>query len=561
MITRYLLNPSLLLSKSGNEWVNANVKQKMELTHPLGHQCSFYFELTTDEIVLYIDILEPDNSSSKLAPKHPEWYFHDHFVLMLDPKHDHTTQYMLVIVKDGNQFSSVQTIIPGEEPLDRFVRNLSCDQFLFKKEITITNSGWKAKVNIPIQSLNLNFVPKVMGVKLKFSFESPIIYDAITWPETKGINDDTPLEFGDLIFRPELIVKKIDFGTPFWKTGDITTNLVLGGKAIHPDSSLEIVVTVTNVLGITEKKVFPLVIGKQGEFECNINVDCHFANKWAPDFGKIARVLIEIKKDEACIWHSSYPLGFDAGIILREPFGKWKRNQNQRPLKTDPYFVENFRCWLLSRLPNWVYQTTREKAPSDFYLKDLNNKFHLNLMDESSLEQIADYLKTEFDNWQDALCAASLLLHHPYLTRHSSSWSALSGRSSLDTILRLGAAFCGETSRLSAHLAELIGERYCVKLKGYTLGLRGHTSGLIETPIGEILLDPMLGIYYHTLDNERLATLQEIRLDKRIQERMWLLAFSNGHEFFNNIHNQMKKHYKQGEFIYPGYKFKGELYA
>jgi hypothetical protein len=559
VISSYQFNPSLLESRSESSLSPFILQQKIELQHPLGHVCSFSFDVSKDEIILFAEIIEPKNSVKELAPIHPEWYFHDHFVILLDPKHDHATQYLIAINKDGNQFSSVQTILPGEEPSDRFVRNLNSDHFRFNREITITPNGWKVKVNIPIPSLGLLSMPTVMGVKIKLSFESLIIIDAVTWPETKGPNGDTPLEFGDFVISPEILVRKVDFGSPFWKTGNISTNVLLIGSVFDCNKSLVVDVSVTNVLGQTEINQYPLVVGANGNFDCKVNVDCHFANKWAPDFGKIARVLIEIKNKEKVLWGSSYPLGFDAGIILREPFGKFKKNQYKRPLKSDPHFVDNFRCWLFSKFPNWVYQTTRNKAPSDFYLKDLNGKFNLNLMDENSLEQIADYLKSEFDDWQDALCAAALLLHHPFLTRHSSSWSALSGQSSLDTILRLGATFCGETSRMSAFIAELIGDRFQVKLKGFVFGLRGHTSGLVETPIGDVLIDPMLGIYYQTLDNERLATIQEMRIEKKIQERMWLLAFSNGHEFFIEIQNQMKKFYKKGDYVYPGFDLKGEI--
>jgi hypothetical protein len=553
MIKRYLFNLSSIQPKSGVNTAISNLDQTISLTHPLGHQVSFHFDVTKDDIIFSTNIIEPKTKFNQPKQPHPEWYYHDHFVLMLDPKNDHMYQYLIGINKDGSQINSIQVVLPGEELSDRLTKNINADHFVFKKEIVLSATGWTAKVQIPLKSLGLEFLPSVMGVKVKYGFESEIIYDAVTWPTTKSDFGDAPMDYGSLLTNTDLLVNKVDFGTPIWKTGDFTTNLIIEGKSPTQKDPLEVVLTVTDALGKSQTNKSKLEVNANGNFEFKGNVDCHFANKWAPDFLKTARVSIEIKDKNKVVWNAIYPLGFDAGIILREPFGKFNKAKINRPQKNDPNFVDNFRCYLFSKLPNWVYQTTRDKAPSDFYLKDLDGKFNLNLMDENSLEQIADYLKSQFDNWQDALCAASLLLHHHFLTRHTASWNTLSGRTSTAGVLRLGGCFCGDTARISAHVADLLGERFKVKLKGYSLGLRGHLTGLVETPVGEILLDPMLGIYYHTLDNERLATIQEMREDKKIQERMWLLAYSNGHEFFIHTYNQVKTPYKKGDFEYPGY--------
>lgn len=521
------------------------------VSHPLGHQSTFYFDTTKDELFFYADIIEPKTKPKLLG--HPEWFFHDHFVLLLDPKNDHMHQYLISINKDGSQFCSVQIALPGEEVTDRLVRNFSNENLIFKKELNITSNGWNAKLTIPLKSLGLDSLPAVMGVKVKFGFEDEILHDATTWPETRPEFDDLPIDYGNLQINPNIAISSIDFGTPYWKTGNMGINLKIDGNCFVPKMNLIATVTVTNVLGKAETFQQPIQQDGKGKFSFKGLIDVNFANKWAPDFIKASRVSVEIKNENQTLWNTSYPIGFDAGIITREPFGKFKKGDFQRPVKTDPNFLDNFRCWLFSKLPDWQYQTTREKAPSDFYLFDRNGKFHLNLMDENSLEQIVDYIGSEFHDWQDGLCAAAMILHHPFLSRHSSSWAGIAGKSHVTTVLRMGGCFCGDNARISASIAEALGQKYGVKLKGFSLGLRGHLTGLIESPIGEVLIDPMLGICYHTLDNSRLATLQEMREDQRIHQRVWLLAYSNGHEFFINTHNQLKKPFKHGVSHYPGY--------
>jgi hypothetical protein len=546
MIKNYFFqDPSLQPKSIGN----ANLPKTQTVAHPSGHQSTFYFDTSKDEIIFYTEIVEPKTKAKLLG--HPEWFFHDHFVLLLDPKHDHMHQYLIAINKDGSQVSSVQIALPGEELTDRLVRNLSNENFTFKKELNLSQNGWNAKLTIPLNSLGLTAMPAVMGVKVKFGFEDEIIYDAVTWPMTSFEFDDLPMAYGNLQINPDIVVDSVDFGTPYWKTGDIGINLKIEGKTTK--SNLIASITTSNVLGKTESYQKEITQSANGNFSFSGLVDVHFANKWAPDFIKTSRVTIEIKDGNQTLWNSTYPIGFDAGIIAREPFGKFKRDKHTRPNKSDPNFLDNFRCWLFSKLPDWQYQTTRDKAPSDFYLKDNSGKFNLNLMDLNSLEQIADYIKSEFSDWQDGLCAAAMIFHHPFLSRHSGSWAGIAGKSHVTTVLRMGGCFCGDNGRISAHISELLGARYGVKLKGFSLGLRGHLTGLVESPIGEVLIDPMLGICYHTLDNARLATLQEMREDQRIHQRVWLLAYSNGHEFFINTHNQLKKPYKIGDSHYPGF--------
>jgi hypothetical protein len=62
----------------------------------------------------------------------------------------------------------------------------------------------------------------------------------------------------------------------------------------------------------------------------------------------------------------------------------------------------------------------------------------------------------------------------------------------------------------------------------------------------------MLGTYYHTLDNRRLATLSEMQSDPRIALRMWALPRDvAGTPFFGASVPPTKRPWAEGSLAYP----------
>ena len=277
-----------------------------------------------------------------------------------------------------------------------------------------------------------------------------------------------------------------------------------------------------------------------------------FRAKWANGLAQIARLHLSIVGEgEQVLWQGSYPFGFDHGIIVRERFEPGASGLAPRPEPSNPDFLEAMRRYILTRIPDYKLRTTREDAPSDFYLEDPAGEANLDLSAEDALDQTAGLLTDRFPDWQDALCAVAMWIHHPMITRHSSTWSRVSNVASVDTIPRLGGCFCGDTARLGACLAEMVGTRLGVDLKGLSMGLRGHLGTLVETPIGAVVIDGMLGLWFHTLDNTRLATLDEMRACREITERVWYAPRAAGHEFFYGVHDQLIRPWRDGPMRWP----------
>ena len=58
----------------------------------------------------------------------------------------------------------------------------------------------------------------------------------------------------------------------------------------------------------------------------------------------------------------TFPFGFDHGIIARERFGTNGETRAKKPDPSDPCFLDRFRTFILTGIPDYRLQTTREGA-------------------------------------------------------------------------------------------------------------------------------------------------------------------------------------------------------
>jgi hypothetical protein len=390
------------------------------------------------------------------------------------------------------------------------------------------------------------------GLAIRVGFHEQCIPAPLAWPERVPWAGDMALAYGDLFRRePALRVTEIDFGKPTWGA-DGSPVTIRGKLAAQASRSGRVRVRIV-LPGDSEADQEGVAWQCAGEdLEIRLPLVFPFRAKWANGQAQIARLQLSITDEgEQALWQGRYPFGFDHGIIVRERFGTGTGCPAPRPEPSDPDFLEAMRRYVLTRIPDYQLRTTREDAPSDFFLEDPAGEASLDLSAEDALDRAVGMIVDRFPDWQDALCAVPMWIHHPMVTRHSGTWSRVSNVASVDTIPRLGGCFCGDTARLGACLAEKVGKRLGVDLKGLSMGLRGHLATLVETPIGEVVIDGMLGLWFHTLDNTRLATLDEMRSCKEIVERVWYAPRAAGHEFFYGVNNQLIRPWRDGPMRWP----------
>jgi len=507
--------------------------------------------VAADEQVTEFRVLatRPDYDGSQ--PPHPEWHRRAHLAVMLNPTHDHATQWLYAVDDTGTVTASAMWAVPGEEAADVMSKPLDdppaaqgefrqLDQNRFIAQLRIPTSAVWPQPHIPA------------GLMLRVGFHEECIPEPLTWPEPVAWTRSAPLIFGDL-YRdpPPLRVDRLDVPHPVW--GPLASTLIIRGSLA--DDAPRTGTILTEIILPGEGACDQTQTSWQAngsDFQAQTSITFPYRAKWANDLLAMGRVKLTIRDpDQRPLWAGSYPFAFDGGIVVRERYGPCSKTLPQRPQPTAPDFVEQFRTYVLTRLPDYTLRTTRQGAPSDFYLEDKADRAHVDLLSPDALDQVAAMLAARFDEWQDALCALAMWIHHPLIHRHSSTWSRVSGAASIGTIPRLGGSFCGDTARLGAAMAEKIGHKLRVPLRGYSMGLRGHLATLVDTPIGRVVIDGMLGLWFHALDNARLATLEEMRRDPSIVQRMWHSPRAHGHEFFYGVDTQIIRPWQDGHLVWP----------
>jgi len=487
---------------------------------------------------------------SPVRPAHPEWHNRAHLVVMLDPAHDHATQRLYAVDDAGTVHGWASWLAPGEEPGDRTIYKLDDPPPGAGRFERLDEGAFRAALRLPAEQV-WAAADRPAGLRVKVGFHEEYLPAALSWPATMTWAGDVPLTFGDLYpSSAGLRVEQINIPTPAWSE---PVELTVRG-AVPNDAPRSGRVQARTILpGDSEEPGQPAIWqAHAGRFDARPVVRFSHRGKWATDMPSTGVLELGVTDDAGqVLWVGRYPFGFDLGIIVRERFGPGAGQPPPRPEPSDPDFVEKFRRYVLARLPDYRPARTRDGAPSDFYLTDPAGQANLDLAADDWPRRLAEMLAERFGRWDDALAAVAMWIYHPAVTRHSGLWSRISAAVTARSIPRLGGCFCGDTARLGAMLAEEVGRRCGVELRGYTMGLRGHLATLVGTPIGRVVIDGMLGLWFHALDNTRLATLEEMRRDRRVVERMWYCPRRHGHEFFHGYHEQIIRRWNGGGLEFP----------
>ncbi|MCW8129926.1 MAG: hypothetical protein KIS92_06175 [Planctomycetota bacterium] len=482
----------------------------------------------------------------RLKPAYPEFYLRDHLVVMLNPGHDHGSRRMYSVDDAGTVRGEAAQMYPGEEPKDAPKRTLPEPPQADGEFRALGPDRYFARLRIPAKDV---WNEGVTGFGVKVGLHDEIVPDALCAPEFPAWASDQPFAFIDLYAaEPRLTVTRVEIPEPVWG-GDAST-VILSGSAKNLPAG---VVRAEVVLPPDGESVRTEAAweAREGRFRVAVPVVFPHQGKWANPLDKAGKLRMSVAAGGTDLWRAEYAFGFDMSIIVRERYGANGKPLPPRPAPSDPDFVNRFRAYVLARMPNYRQRTTAEGAPSDFYLEDPEGGAHLDLAKPGSLDRAVEMLVARFPDWQDALCGIAAWVYHPLITRHSSSWTGVAGQAHLETLVRLGGCFCSDTSVLSAHLAERAGARMNVPIKGYAMGLRGHLCTLLETPLGRVVIDGMHGLYYHTLDNARLATLDEMRTQREVTRRMWHFCGTNKEDFYFQNYTQTIRPLRPRPFVWP----------
>jgi len=495
--------------------------------------------------------VEAEGLPSAVRPAHPEWYNRAHLVVQLNPGHDHCTRVQYAVDDAGRVVASSHWVVPGEEPRDGPAvapAEPSAARATFE---ATGEAGFRASLRVPASVLWPGDA-SLVGLAVKVGFHEEVVAEPLVWPRpVQWWEADGPMGFGDLVRTPPAVaVESVSVAEPAWgEPTELVLRVALGGGAPRTGR-----VHVKTVVPDDSEQQAPSAAWRASGDKAEVRTSVVFPHrgKWETRNGVAAALEIALTDDDGRrLWAGGFPFGFDFGIIVRERYGPRGRAMPHRPDPGDADFVEAFRRYVLARLPDYRAATTAEGAASDFYLVDPDGDADLDLAAADWPDALAAQLAERFGRWDDALAALAMWIYHPLITRHSASWARIAGSLTVDALPRIGGCFCGDTARLGAMLAERLGRRIGVPLRAWTLGLRGHLATLVETPVGRVVLDGMIGLWFHALDNTRLATLEEMRADRAVVDRMWYSPRRHGHEFYFGRDDQIVRDWQAGTVLLP----------
>ena len=455
-----------------------------------------------------------------------QWYYCDHTVFFLDIGHDHMTERMIAVQRNGKQVLDTRIVLPGEEPNERKVKNISEEgsECLSAGDVFDKQTAWGGTVILDLNSVTspvIGFAVKgVSGINPVSSAEYP---DSIEpWAR------QTPLAYTDIYLDETAVsVDRIQFGEPEWKENRGTIRMS-GAEG--------------SACSVRTEFVYP-GHSEIREQECNAP-ESSFAYmldpkaKWTNGIERTAYLCIDVASHERSVWSGSFPVSFDSGIIARDRTGG---TEQDLPDKSDPDFPDRMREYLLSHLPDFTRVSTRDGAPGDFCLKSDQLNETVNLLDEDIYGRIADIIGSCFAKWEHGFAAGAVFLGSAAGIRHSSQNAALAASLSPQGILQLGAGFCGQQSECYVLLAEKLADVYRRPLNAYTIGLRGHIAAAVRfrNDSDYYIFDPMLGLFFYAEDNTEFASLSELRSSRELSHRMDAYCSAHGHEFYYGIDNHI----------------------
>ncbi len=460
-----------------------DLKQTIEVHTP---QTKLIFKAFKEDDKLIIEHLA---DGDKIITSKDNWYYNSHFVFHFDFKHDHQHQYEIAVDHDGGILHIAYTLaVPSEEK-----------EALLKTELDVPDYGIRAKpgrLEIPLNIIKSN----VIGINVTAVLGDNPVYTASLCKHS------APLYFADLYLEKIPKVHSINFHYPEW--------------ALHH----------IKIEAEAEKPVIKTSF-RDNSFETTnkYHVPCQFdaIAKWNPTLTSDPTLKISVDK-----WEATFPVSFDHGIIPRDLMGK--KEDSIRPATDDPNFPEKMRKYYLAMLPN-----LKRVIDNGYYLVSDNHK--IDLLGDTVIEDLNTIISDIFSDPIDALCGISALIGSAAGILHSAPCSKVCGQIHPNDIFALGKGFCGDVANLLGLMAEKIAPHYGLDWKSYYVDLAGHVVCAIEWDKKFYILDPMVGKFFYTLDNTRLATLDEMCKIPEITYRVDCYNKTYDHEFYVRRKIQLAK--------------------
>lgn len=374
---------------------------------------------------------------------------------------------------------------------------------------------WTAELAIPLASLDVETpIPGLtMGLEIiRTATERPAEnFDYyFTWmPQYPGILG-SPIKMGFLSLGPTQVnLESIDFPNCSW--GINYAPVCLSNKTRR---TLKVVMISRGICSAEPWNTHanpsvesgPVEIPAQESVEMKFKY--HVPVRFTPEY--IELEVRDYPKGDR-LMRVTYNLGTCALVY---PFGQEKGIAT--PPLNDPHFIEKRLRYIVSRQPLLRRRTTRQDAPSDFYIEAVDGSIFFDLMQDGVMQKIANWLCSLYDNDIDRVIGSAFFMAQQAVYVYASRRAHFAALLDPLSNLRLGGGMCGEFGRahvgLLTHMNSLTtGDRF----RARKINVGGHALTTVWMFDRWVLLDPMtpnVKAFFHR-DHQTLASGQDLRHD------------------------------------------------
>jgi hypothetical protein len=375
-----------------------------------------------------------------------------------------------------------------------------------------TSGGYRAEFRVPWKTLELDpaALPPTVGMNVWIDGRHPH-YEQVFASTPRWMRAADAFTYMDLYLNPApVVIRGIDLDVPKWGM-----NMAKVRLASTTGAATRAQVEVSNILGMSPRvRALPPVtveVPASGEVVASVP---YFVDPSEKMSGPQQRVTLAVTVGGQAVYRGAWRIGYCGPLSTYQRYGSQYRDEPRGlPAYEDP-IIEGKVRQICGKLPVFRRLTTRDGAPSDFFLRSEDGRVEFNLMADGVLDQMGRYIAELFDNDLDRVLGMFFFNHAPWISRHMSSGHRFMEGAGPLSVLRGnfagGGGNCGYHSRnfagMMSHL-RIGGQR----VVAHTLGCWGHSIAAIGWRGSKVLFDPDV---YHIFLNARgddLATLEEMR--------------------------------------------------
>lgn len=456
---------------------------------------------------LYLRVICHEPALQAIRTNSPDLWRNDHISLCIDPRHDHWRYLHLLVLPDGRNQASWNTVHYGYMPADLMTQSDGASEAPQLQTVRLPDR-WIVSIAIPWQALGLEQVGEGCCLGLNVSrWRAAGCDQLMQWAPTYGFLHDARL-FGDLYLgQPAAILQEVRLGGPTWGPNSGYARFAasrpfaawVDGESIEP-ARVEPARIEVGPYGFAgyhfDYRMDPRDI-QQGQLTLH----------WGHVDGASSRA------------QASFVFGWKRSVLLAHTPGR--ADVPARPQDgAAPDFYARMCDYLMGRLPRLVRRDGRYLVGDD----DLQ----VDLLGDDPLMPLAKAIAERIDGQDDQLAACTMILCQPDVLISSGAMARVSHGTNPASVLWTGGTFCDAYSMVLAalmdRLAELQGWQLPTGLfwlptpAGCTLPWPNHWWGCAWLDRGLVILDAELGRFFYRRDGVHLATASDLFADPSLAE-------------------------------------------